>query len=195
MEGRCRGIFLSQPWQLSHTIVYSAPGNRAGAMTGVVRIDPASGAVICNLLAPEGLLLVDAEACGRQLRVRRAIAPFDDPDFMRGLIDDIRLVFLAPSSPCREMGITTGGALRCRYPLAGGGLVETVLLPAGGWEIVRYDGLNRIVRRVQAPALDPRGIPARISLSAPGVLGYRMEFTLLAAEPVPPTSGVGVCEG
>lgn len=195
LEARCRGIFLSRPWQLSHGIHYTAPGGRAGAMIGVVRIDPESGSVACNLLAPEGLLLVDAEACGEKVLVRRAIRPFDEPDFLRGLLDDIRLVFLAPASPAHEAGFSADGALRCRYPSAGGGRVEAALLPDGGWEILRYDGLNRIARQVQAPATPPGSMPVRMSLAAPGALGYRMEFTLLGAEPVPPAPDTGDCQG
>jgi hypothetical protein len=195
IAARCRELFPSHPWQLSHGILYTAPGGRTGAMLGVLRVDPAARAVICNLLSPEGWLLVDAEACGAKTVVRRAVPPFDDPAFMRGLLEDIGLVFLAPEGPCREAGADRAGARLCRYPLAGGGLTEALLLPAGGWEIRRYDRAGRLVRRAELPPAEPKGMPLTMHLSAPGPLGYQMDFKLLAADPAPPVPADTACQG
>ena len=158
-------------------------------MVGASLVDPPAARLRAVLMSVEGLTLFDATAAGADLTVHRAVPPLDDPDFGAGLVADVALALLAPQGPGPLPGRLPDGRAACRHLRADGAVLD--LLPAAAAEPARVDryAVNEdLIRRVVFE--DPGGalgLAGRIRLTAPGVVGYRLELTLLEAEPVTPS--------
>jgi len=121
----------------------------------------------------EGLAVFEAEWDG-QLKVNRAIAPFDSRLFARGLMDDIRLLFLRPTGAPLESGFMENGNSICRYRDPDEGIVDVVSEGKDRWEIRRYAGDLRLLRTVKMG-------PGAIELNAHGSQAYKLNMNLLEA--------------
>lgn len=183
--------FLTSPWRLAHRIESHWPGGAKAYMLGVVTLDPQGGDMACAVLTLEGLLLFQATDDGDRLQVSRALPPFDKPELGERMIADIRMVFLAPSSPPVAVGRDPAGRLTRRY--AGpSGLVDVAVEPApDAFEIRRYNADEHLIRRVRLATCRPPGaagearVPCRISLEGLGAAAYRLEMSLVEAAPLP----------
>jgi len=183
--------FLTTPWRLVHRIESQWPGGARAYMLGVVTINPDTGQTACAILTLEGLLLFQAAYDGRQLEVTRALPPFDQPELAERMIEDIRLVFVAPPSPPVAVGRDPANRSTRRY--AGpSGMVDVAVEPApDAFEIRRYDADERLIRRVRLTTCRPPGaagearVPCRISLEGLGAAAYRLEMSLVEAAPLP----------
>jgi hypothetical protein len=183
LAARCDAVFPRRPWQFSHSLFFDAAAGRRGVLIGVLRIDPARSRIHCTMLTVEGIALFEAEEEDGRLTLRRALPPFDAPDFARGLMSDIRLIFFAPLQPWSALGLGPDAVptCRCRTPQ---GLLDLRLPPQGGWELLQYDAWGQVRRRVTASAEADRAVARQMALAASGVMGYTLRFELIAAEPL-----------
>ena len=156
-------------------------------MLGVVSLVPDKNTVECALLSIEGLRLFEAHDDGT-LTIRRALPPFDRPALADGMMQDIRLIFFRPEAPPLASGMMPSGEPGCRYTL-GDGSQDIVRKPSGEMVIHRYDGKNRLIRRVTITRCHPAGtagqeaIPCRILLEAFHPARYQLELDLVEARP------------
>ena len=131
----------------------------------------------------EGLRLFEAHDDGT-LTIRRALPPFDRPALADGMMQDIRLIFFRPEAPPLLSGTMPSGEPGCRYTLADG-IEDIVRKPSGEMVIHRYDGKNRLIRRVDHHAL-PSGWHGRTrGRSLPDSFGS------LSPRPLPARTGPG----
>ena len=85
----CHSHFPEGGWQLVHTINARIQGGRQATFTGVVILSPEDDSVRCAVMTLEGFVLFEAVDRGR-VTVKRAFGPFDDENFAKGVMDDIR---------------------------------------------------------------------------------------------------------
>ena len=188
IEAACAAIFPRQAWRMVHTIKTDFPGGRKGVMLGVVSLVPEKNTVECALLSIEGLRLFEAHDDDGTLTTRRALPPFDRPALAEGMMQDIRLIFFRPEAPLMVSGYMPSGEPGCRYTLADG-IQDIVRKPSGEMVIHRYDGENRLIRRVTIARCHPAGtagqeaIPCRILLEAFHPARYQLELDLVEARP------------
>jgi len=183
---QCRELFPKHNWQLLHRIRAELPNGRTETLLGVSQIFPGQGGLHCVLMTIEGLVLLEAEHNG-ELTVQRAVPPFDKPGVAEGMLADIRLIFLAPTALSAMAGLDASSNKLCRYELPGNQVEEITILPQEHREIKLYDGKKHLRRSVSFGSSRQSVRPplaASMSLSAHGLPGYRLEMTLLEAEPL-----------
>jgi hypothetical protein len=185
-EGRpaacCRSHFPEGGWQLVHTINARVQGGRQAIFTGVVILSPGEDLVRCVVMTLEGFVLFEAEDRGRVV-VKRAFGPFDDGNLARGVVDDIRFLFVEPEGE-PTVGLFEDGNRGCRYDAASNRMVDVVEGPDGGWRMRQYDPLGHPTRTVTADAPDANGFSRKLVLQALGRHGYRLTMTLVEAVPM-----------
>lgn len=189
-EPACRMPFPRGTWQLQHAIDATVRGRAMGRLVGVMVLSEPERSIQCALMTIEGLVLFSARYDGR-LTVERAVDPFDRPGFADGLIDDLKLIFLAPEAAGR-FGRTAGGDVICRYPHIDHQLTDIVVKDPDHWMINRYNDQGRLLRRVWAEGdaaarkAGRSGIARHITLESRSASDYRLELTLIEAEPIKP---------
>ena len=101
----CAAVFPQGKWQFAHAIDFAM---RDGSGTPVIGVTSLTGNDIdCALITVEGLTLFEAAFHhDGSIEVRRAVPPFDGPDFAKGMIADIRAIFQPPTGSMR-MGQTS----------------------------------------------------------------------------------------
>jgi hypothetical protein len=167
-------------------------GGRKGMMLGVTLIRPQENRIHAVMMTIEGLVMFDGRWEAGEVTIARGVPPFDSPHFARGLLEDIRLVFLPPAGEPSAVGISEDGTPVCRYEGEGGQTVDVIADPENGWRIHRYAG-GRLLRTVQAESILPVSNPEPFSIARKIVLSaqnqgaapdYALTLTLLEAEPL-----------
>lgn len=184
IEARCRSHFLQGRWQLVHTIEARFHGGRQATLTGVTLLSPADASIHCVLMTLEGFVLFEAVDQGR-VSVRRAFGPFDNDNFARGIMDDIRFLFFAPEGGSLAAGQFEDGSDGCRYRTARNRTVDIVGLADGGWRMRQYDPSGDPLRTLTADTVDPSVAASRLILEAGGRHAYRLSMTLVEAIALP----------
>ena len=155
---------------------------------GITIVDPIERDVQAVIMTVEGLILFHARHSSDTTDILRAVAPFDSPKFAKGLIDDVRLLFLAPVGVKALSGISSSGAFTCRYSRSDDSTVDIVPGQGGGWMLRQYDGRAKLRRKVTAhPPQDckitPDGrLPCHIDLKAFRRPAYTLRMSLIEAE-------------
>jgi hypothetical protein len=195
MEGDeipCERPFLKNKWQLVHSIKAVLPDGQRQSMIGTIILTPATGTVHCILMSIEGIVLLDI-LYGQKVIVNRAIPPFDQPDIYKGLINDVRLLFLKPDGIRTTVGSVGGRSTICRYKKKDGMTIDVITHPSGNWEIKQYNWFDQLQRSVRADFLthdeiwkSGETIPKRLELTASGFLGYKLSLDLIEAVPLMP---------
>ncbi len=185
---RCGAVFPQGRWQFVHAIEAALPGG-GSVVLGVSRISSADRRIHSLIMTVEGMVLFEARRDG-ELRVTRAVPPFDARNFARGLMDDIAFIFFAPRGAAAPGRLEDGAAV-CRYRRDDGGVVDVAPDPADGWALRQYDAQGRLTRRLQASkvtVIDGQGIPRRLTLEArpAGATPYRLKMKLIDALPIRP---------
>lgn len=161
-------------------------------MLGVTLIRPAEREIHAVMMTIEGLVMFDGRWEAGAVTIDRGVPPFDSLHFARGLLEDIRLVFLPPEGAPSAVGIAEDGTPVCRYEGKGGETVDVIPISDGGWRIDRYADGKR-ARTVRAESVvpiaepEPFSIARKITLTAEGggaAPDYSLTLTLLEAEPV-----------
>jgi len=181
---RCRRPFLDAPHRFVHAIEAGIPERAMGTVLGVTLFDPASGIARSAVLTLEGFVLFDARY-DKGVEVHRAVPPFDAPRFGENMMDDIRLIFLAPQGRLLRAGALEKDAIACRYEVPRGQTVDVIVRPDDTWEIGTYGDNNEPLRRVEAFSVKDR-IPEAVELTGFLTVDYKLRMTLISAEPISP---------
>lgn len=178
----CAAVFPEGKWQFAHTIDFTL-GDGSG--TPVIGITSLNGKDIdVALITVEGLTLFDAVFYRNGgTEVRRAVPPFDGPEFAKGLIGDIRAIFQPPTGTM-AMGQVAGVNSACRYTSAAGRVVD--VLPDGDcWQIKSYTSELIMDRSIVGRSCKKKGsslIPDYLLLKTYGQTGYTLKLTLITAD-------------
>ena len=201
---RCQALFPQGRMQLVHTIAFRMAHGEHGNALGVLVLNGPE--IECALMTVEGFTLFSARSSGPDdLRIDRAVPPFDNRDFAAGLMRDVRLLFRPPEG-APAAGVLPDGATVCRFQ-ARDRLVDLLPHADGGWElqeftgqsVLRVDGClseTRETRWREARSVDatppraqgPANLAAAMDLTAPGPAGYTLNLRLLEAVPLPDIS-------
>jgi len=181
---RCHLPFLTVPYRFIHAIEVELSGRGAGMVMGVTIFDPATGNIHSVIMTIEGFVLFDAQY-EKEIRVNRAVPPFDKEQFAGRMMEDVKLIFLAPHGKLSAAGMREDGSTVCRY-FGNTGIVEDVIIHTDdSWEIGTYSESHELLRKVTAYSVRD-GIPDRIELNAFGFREYSLRMKLISAEAVTP---------
>lgn len=183
VQRQCRTVYTEGAWQLLHTIEAKPPGAPLQTLMGLSQISSVERTAHCVLMTIEGLVLFEANYDG-DITLQRALPPFDRPGFAEGLIEDLLLIYFIPDWPLTHTGYLENGISVCRYQAPGEGTQDILLFKKKGWQINRYNAQNKLIREVipdTEAGLSPQGFPAKVTLKAPGMMGYRLNLTLVEA--------------
>jgi hypothetical protein len=178
----CPSPFLKEPSRLVHTIEARVAGETQGAIIGITLVDPATRFVSCAIMTAEGMVLFEAQA-NPALKVIRALPPFDSGDFAKNMIEDIKLIFLAPDGEIRTKGTLSGGARICRWQAKSGDWIDVIAGEPEVIEINRYSACGSPQRRVKLNR-GAENIYSNIELTAKETFNYALLMTLITAEPL-----------
>ena len=105
---RCSDVFLDGKWQLDHLIEFAMPGNKKSFVRGITVISYGREKNKSVIMTIEGFVFLDAYY-DQKVIINRGIPPFDSIDFVRGMMDDIKLMFFKPETDPIESGISGDG--------------------------------------------------------------------------------------
>ncbi len=181
---RCHQAFPPQPWRATHTIFATLPFGHNGALIGVTAADAEGLHAI--LLSAEGISLFDGvEKVGGDGRVRlvarRAVPPFDRPDFAAALMSDVGKVFLSPAGAPTAIGSYATGETVCRWSPGGGDVTDVELASGGPARIRTYRNLH-LTRQVELLGTPAGGFFPEVRLIVPGAGGYTLDMSLVDHE-------------
>jgi len=182
IERRCHQPFVDIPYRFIHAIEVTLPGGGAGTVVGVTVVDPAAENIHSVIMTIEGFVLFDARY-EREVRVDRAVPPFNAKHFAERLMEDVRLILVAPRGRPSIAGILENGSTICRYDRSQGRILDLIIHQDKSWEIGLYSDSYETIRRVNASSVMDR-IPKLIKLTAYDYWDYSLLLTLINAEPV-----------
>jgi len=139
----CPFPFLEGKYRLIHSIENRMFDETQSVIIGVTLVDSSTRNVSCAIITAEGMVLLEAESCKETLKINRALPPFDSENFAKNIIDDIKLIFLAPEGKLQEKGTLANGATACRYREENGDWVDVINGRVEGTAVKRYspDGI------------------------------------------------------
>ncbi|MBT8356292.1 MAG: hypothetical protein HKO79_03175 [Desulfobacterales bacterium] len=185
---RCSDVFLEGKWQLDHLIEFAMPGNKKSFVRGITVISYEERKIESVIMTIEGFVFLDAYY-DQKVIINRGIPPFDSIDFVRGMMDDIKLMFFKPETDPIESGISGDGEYICRYKNDAHSLMDVITTNGCNWEIRRYSPDGALVKTVKAdqcrilPGSSPKiGFPGRIKLASRGIKRYALAFELKGAK-------------
>lgn len=181
-EDGCSAVFPQGKWQFVHAIDFVMKDRSGTPVIGVTSLT--DDGIDCALITIEGLTLFEAAFLHNgSIEVRRAVPPFDGPDFAKGLIVDIRAIFQQPTGSMK-MGQVAGKTAVCRY--IDQGLVVDVLPDVDDcWQIKSYTSDLKIDRSIDGRSCRKKGsnlIPDYLELQTYGQAGYTLKMTLITAD-------------
>jgi hypothetical protein len=182
ISNKCHMIFPKKEWRFVHAIEADLPGGEKAFMMGITQIAPEQKTIHSILMTIEGLVLFDAVSAGT-LTVNRAVPPFDSENFAKGLLADVRLMFLAPDGEPVQRGLTETGSWICRFQ----SLEETtdvVVHQDNSWTIHQYHRhrLRRVIHAHPKKGAEGGIMPETLSLTA--APEYSLQLKLVEAEPL-----------
>lgn len=182
----CEAFFVKGRWQLTHTVAVSVAGKTRGALVGAITVDTSAATIHCALMTVEGMVIFEAQDNGG-LEVIRALPPFTDADYAKGMMADLHLLFLPPPGLAIAAGRTADNRAACRYVQSGGAVVDVIATAGGGWIIRHYNDRQRVDKEIVATAGAPQApaIARRMVLTGHGLPGYTLTMDLIDAQPVP----------
>jgi len=175
----CASAFPRGSWQFVHLIEFSLADGSGGTVIGVTVLDGQT--IKCALTTTEGMTLFEAESAG-SLKVLRAVPPFDRPGFARGLLADVRTIFVRPQGlpSCGMFGREPGCRFRYRD-----GTTDVVLSADGCLQINTWTAAGLPVRIITTHDCTLRQgyrLARSLILKAPGKGGYILKMKLLRAQ-------------
>jgi len=185
---RCRRPFLDSPYRFIHSIEVSFPGGRRGTVVGITLVDPSEKTVHSVIMTIEGFVLFDARYAN-EVRVNRALPPFNAEQFAGYMMDDVRLMFIAPEGKLADAGVRADRSTVCRYHGNKGTTVDVVVHKDDSWDIETYGDSNDLLRKIRAVDIKNR-IPGMVELRGFGFREYTLRLTLISAEAVSPGTDV-----
>jgi len=188
----CAAVFPQGNRQFVHAIDFTMQNGSGTAVVGVTSLNDDN--IACALVTVEGLTLFEAVfRHDESFTVKRAVPPFDSPEFATGLIGDIRAIFQPPSGhgsrgklllPAPAAGLTAV----CRYKVPAGGVVDVLPDVDGCWQIRSYTSDGIMDRTIVGQSCKEQSgglIPDSIELKTYGPTGYTLKMTLIRADTIP----------
>ena len=190
IRSKCAEHFPKDNWRFVHSIETTMPNGQKSLVIGVSLIYPQAKTIQSLIMTIEGLVIFDARHDQNGLTIDRAIPPFDSKNFARGLMNDVKLMFLEPNGRLIEVGSQNGDIDVCRYrdENQNGSIVDIVVRNDHSWSIRQYSKGNSLTRSVdtykcKASQDDyPHSVPCQMELTAHGSLAYTLYMELLEAE-------------
>lgn len=182
---QCQRPFVDIPYRFVHTIEAAIPGGGVGTVVGVTVFDPATGQVRSVIMTIEGFVLFDASYEEGEVLVNRALPPFNADHFAGRMMEDVRLIFLAPDGPLADAGLLADGSTVCRYRENQGNIEDVIVHKDDSWEIVKYSSNYEMLRKIRGLSVRD-SIPAIVELTAFGFREYSLHMILISAEPIFP---------
>ena len=185
---RCSDVFLEGKWRFDHLIEFPMPGNKKSFLRGITVFSPEERKIESVIMTIEGFVFLDAYY-DQKVVINRGIPPFDSIDFVRGMMDDIKLMFFKPEGSLHESGMSGDGSHVCRYINADGSVIDVIAKSGCDWEILQYNLGGTLIKTVKADhckkvAGSPNkiGFPGRIKLASFGINRYALAFELIEAK-------------
>lgn len=181
---QCRRPFLDIPYRFVHAIEVELSGRRTGTVVGVTVFEPASATIHSVVMTIEGFVLFDARY-EKKVSVNRAVPPFNAEQFAGRMMEDVRLIFLAPDGRLSDAGVREDGSTACRYYGNEDRIEDVIVHRDNTWEIETYSNNYELIRKIRAFSVRDR-IPAMVELTGFGFREYSLRLKLISAEPVSP---------
>jgi hypothetical protein len=184
---RCHLPFLSNPYRFIHSIEATVPGGSTGVVLGITVFDPAANTIHSAIITIDGFVLFDAWYDEKGIHIDRALPPFDAQHLARPMMEDIRLLFMAPDGYLSDAGLLEDGSTICRYHEGENMIEDVVVHQDSTWEIAVFSGRHERLRTIRALSVQD-GIPAMVELTGSGPWSYSLQMRLISAEQVSPES-------
>lgn len=190
-KNTCAAVFPQGKRQFVHAIDFTMPDGSGTAVVGVTSLN--ENDIACALVTVEGLTLFEAVfRHDESFEVKRAVPPFDTPEFVTGLIGDIRAIFQPPPGHSSRGQLllsapAAGLTAVCRYKEADGGVVDVLPDVDGCWQIRSYTPDGTMARAIVGRSCRKQGdslIPDYIGLKTYGRTGYTLKMTLIRADSI-----------
>lgn len=182
-ESTCLNMFPQGRWQLYHSIEATVPGNTQSRLTGVSVLDSHNRTLRWALMTLEGFVLFSGRFDG-ELRIDRALPPFDKKGFAQGVLEDLKLIFFKPPG-LQDVGYSEDGDLVCRYSTEG---TTDILVKADHqWILRHYATQNRLTRTIKADQMVQVGtrlMPKHLILKNHALMSYQLDMHLVEAIPM-----------
>lgn len=179
----CPSPFLKEKYRLVHAIEARMAGKTQGAIIGVTLADPSTRSISCAIMTAEGMVLFEAESNSGELKVTRALPPFDSENFAQNMIEDIKLIFLAPEGKIQAKGFLPDGTKACRYLQKTGDRIDVIKSTSDGMQVKRYSPSGALKRYVRFNH-SGKNIYKHIELQADEIPDYSLSMALIEAQPV-----------
>jgi hypothetical protein len=183
-KGHCRQPFLDTPYRFIHSIEVSFPGGKTGTVIGIAVFDPVEKIIHSVIMTLEGFVLFDARY-EKEVRVNRAVPPFNAEQFAGYMMEDVRLIFLAPDGKLLDSGVNEDGSTVCRYHGNKDPIIDVIVHKDGSWDIETYSSSHELLRKIKAVDVRNR-IPGMVELRGFGFREYLLRLKLISAEAVSP---------
>lgn len=179
----CPSPFLNEKTRLIHAIEAGVGGETRAVMIGVTVVDPVLQEISCAIVSPEGLSLFEARFDPRGMTVIRALPPFDAQDFASRMMEDMKLIFIAPRGEPRQKGVLASGEAVCRWHKDSGGWIDVLQNADGRVRILLYSDSGRLQRAVAL--IQTANHPyAAVDLDGLGVVEYKLTMRLIESETI-----------
>lgn len=179
----CPSPFLKEKTRLVHTIENRVGGNVQSSILGVTLADPATRAFSCAIVTAEGMSLFEADFSPASVKIHRALPPFASEDFAKNMMEDIKLIFLAPEGQLQNKGFLSDGSKVCRYLQGNDDWIDVIEHPSDGRQIKRYSSIGLLEKQV-AFGKSGKNIYQHIELHAYAFFDYSLLMNLIEAQPV-----------
>ena len=182
----CARSYIQGSWQFVHSITFEMAGGHGATVIGVTVLD---GDILkTGLMGVEGFVLFEAELDSqKKLDVKRALPPFDNLEFAKGLMRDVQTIFLLPTDTNPVTGKLADGEVICRYYNDRDQITDVLIEPDETRMIHVYDAGQRKIRSIKMDEysnIDTEMIPERIHFTAHGVRGYTLKMTLISVDKI-----------
>lgn len=178
----CPSPFLKEKTQLVHSIETSLQGDTQSVIIGITVADPATRFISSALMTSEGIVLLEVQSAAGQLKVDRALPPFDSGDFAKKMIDDIDLIFFAPQGVMQKRGKLADGSIVCRWHIPNGDWVDLIAAGPGTVEIKKYLSCGSLKRHVKIQEKSGNAYQI-VELQANEMVSFALLMTLIDAKP------------
>ena len=183
----CSIFFPKGKWQFIHSIEATMPDKKNAFIMGITNISSSTREIRIVMMTIEGLVLFDAEYKG-EIKINKGISPFDSYNFAKGIIEDVKLIFLLPEGRIDQAGYLKDGSHVCRYKDDEGIFVDINYKQGSAWEIIKYNKYDKITRYVKTISdIDKKSkhyslIPQKIEMKAYGKHKYSLTLDLVKSE-------------
>lgn len=180
----CESIYPQGHWQFVHLIEFKLPNGATGTVIGVTVLN--DGSVQSALTTTEGMTLFAADSASGRLKVLQAVPPFDKPGFAKGLMADVRTIFVRPKPVVTTCGLLDGQQPCCRLQDKDGRLTDILPDSKGCWRITsRPAGQDGKIRSITASNCTERQgyrLARSMTMTTSGKHGYTLKMRLISAE-------------